>query len=54
VAIAELVEIPERVASESAIADAAEGFLVRLMRQISDAQVCCKKFGILFDFSSSY
>jgi hypothetical protein len=42
VVIADLVEIPERVASESATNDAAEGSLARLVRQISDAQVCCK------------
>jgi len=49
VVIADLVEIPERVASESAINDAAEGFLARLVRQISDAQVCCKISDIPFD-----
>jgi len=49
VVVADLVEIPERVASESVDNDATEGFLARLVRQISDAQVCCKTFRIPFE-----
>lgn len=49
VVIADLVEIPERIASESAANDAAEGFLARLMRQISDAQVRYKICEFPFD-----
>lgn len=37
--VAELVEIPEKVASEMGY-DLAEGFISRLTRQIADAQVC--------------
>lgn len=40
--------MPERVASESAINEAAEGFFARLVRQISDAQVRYKNFRIPF------
>ena len=39
-AIAELVEIPEKIASEAGH-DLNEGFGVRLARLVMDTQVCC-------------
>jgi len=37
--LAEFVELPERVASESNLHIGGEGFVSRVIRQISDAQV---------------